>query len=326
LTAVKLGAVLALATQWGAYQAVVYHVLFEGPRELAGAMLRAFQPEGSAFRGDVFDGLQRAFDDLSGFANGYTLHAPAGVSPLLGGAGYGAVILTLAGTTLLLSTLGVILAAKIVLALLLALGPIFIVCFLFDATRGVFEGWLRASLAFAFAPLASIVLLGVLLTMLEPALLQMEALQGRGVYTLGPVYSVMILILVFVGVTAGSLIAAGMVAAGFRLPRSQSLAPGTAGSGAVALSSAPRDLAAPSRARRMAAALERRDAAVFGDSHGAAGAIFERRAIFGAPSQDGRTATEAAAEPTRLGQSPRRPSHPRDSRPGGVRASLEGAL
>jgi type IV secretion system protein VirB6 len=319
LNAVKLGAVLALATQWDAYEAVVYNFLFNGPRELAGDLLRAFHPRTSAFNGDVFDGLQQAFDDLAGFANGYMLHAPAGVSPLLGGAGYGAVILTLAGTTLLLSTLGVILAAKIVLALLLALGPVFIVCFLFDATRGLFEGWLRASIAFAFAPLASIVLLGVLLTMLEPALLQIAALQGRGVYTLGPVYGVVILILVFVGVTAGALIAAGMIAAGFRLPRPRTLSLETAQSGGTLRPAPDRDQAAPSRATRTAAALERRDAAVFG----AAGGTFERRVISGALSQDRRTAAEAAAAPARLGQGPRRPGSPRDGRPGRGRASLE---
>jgi type IV secretion system protein VirB6 len=96
---------------------------------------------------------------------------------------------------------------------------LFIALLLFESTRGVFEGWLRASLAFAFAPLAVTVLLGFALTLLEPALLQMEDLQKQHIFTLAPAYGVMTLILVFAGVSFGALIAGGMIAAGFRLPR-----------------------------------------------------------------------------------------------------------
>jgi len=141
----------------------------------------------------------------------------------------------------------------------------------------------------------------------------MAALQGRGVYTLGPVYSVMVLILVFVGVTAGSLIAAGAVAAGFRLPAARTVGPEVARSGSLAESSRGRDAATPSRAMRTAAAaaaLAHRDAAVFGG--GSAGA-FERRAIPGALSQSRWTTTEALASPPRLGQGSRRPGRVRDS-------------
>ena len=118
----SLGAVLALATQWDTYQAVVYRLLFDGPRQLAAVLLFGIQPNQSSFRGDVFDGLQRAFDDLTGFANGYAAHSAPNANPLLGGTGLGALLLTAAGSTLLLSTLGVILACKIVLGLLLGLG------------------------------------------------------------------------------------------------------------------------------------------------------------------------------------------------------------
>jgi type IV secretion system protein VirB6 len=219
LNAVKLGVVIVLATQWDTYQTVVYDVLFHGPEQLAGMMVGAVHPDSALVQGDVFDGLQRAFDDLSGFGDAYAAHAPAAASPLLGGSGFAAFLLTASATILLLSSLGVLLVAKIVLGLLLAVGPLFIALLLFESTRGVFEGWLRASLAFAFAPLAVTVLLGLALTMLEPALLQMEDLQKQHIYTLGPAYGVMTLILVFAGVSFGALIAGGIIAAGFRLPR-----------------------------------------------------------------------------------------------------------
>jgi type IV secretion system protein VirB6 len=166
LTAVKLGAVLALATQWATYQAVVYDTLFHGPEQIATAVLDGMQPQGSQFRGNVFVGLQRAFDDLSAGAGSYANHTPqigatqsgpaalaaaaaASTTPttgqqlggLLSADSFGALLLVGTAAVLLISTLGVLLAAKIVLAVLLGIGPIFIALFLFDATRGLFEGF-----------------------------------------------------------------------------------------------------------------------------------------------------------------------------------------
>jgi type IV secretion system protein VirB6 len=57
----------------------------------------------------------------------------------------------------MLSTAGLMLVLKIVLAVLLALGPLFIVFALFDGTRGLFEGWLKTAAAFALAPLLIVI-------------------------------------------------------------------------------------------------------------------------------------------------------------------------
>jgi type IV secretion system protein VirB6 len=322
--AVSLGAVLALATQWDTYQAVVYRLLFDGPRQIAAVVLAGIQPPQSIFRADVFDGLQRAFDDLTGFANGYATRAPANANPLLGGTSLGALLLTAAGSTLLLSTLGVILASKIVLGLLLGLGPLFIVMFLFDATRGVFEGWLRATLAFAFAPMIAILLLGVILVILEPNLLQIEQQNAAGVYVLAPTYAVVILILVFVGVMTGALIAVGMIAGGFKWPRRGLATVDGAEAGRTPDSQTLRAVATQSRAEQTAAAAaaqDRRDALILGGA-GAAGAgasLVERRTNVEGGSRarsDGAGAAGVAA-PVRLGQDTRRVSGPRAMRAAG---------
>jgi type IV secretion system protein VirB6 len=315
ITALKLGAVIALATQWDTYEAVVYRFLFEGPQQLASMMLSAVQPENSAFRGNVFDGLQRAFDDLSGAASGFASNATPQASPLLGGSGFGALLLTSTATTLLLSSLGVLLASKIVLSLLLAVGPIFIALFLFDSTRGLFEGWLRAAIAFAFAPLASILLLGVALTMLEPSLLQMEEQRRQGIYQLGPVYSVATLVLVFAGVSFGAVVAGGMIARGFKLPgRTVSPALVTASD---AVSRAVLNETNISRASRVAAAataLERRERVILrstATSLSSIGSVDRRSDIVVAGA---RGVSVQTSEP-RLGQSARRVARPRTLRP-----------
>jgi type IV secretion system protein VirB6 len=321
--AVSLGAVLALATQWDTYQAVVYSLLFDGPRHMAAAVLSGIQPPQSIFRTDVFDGLQRAFDDLTGSATGYAAHAAPNANPLLGGTSLGALLLTAAGSTLLLSTLGVILASKIVLGLLLGLGPLFIVLFLFDTTRGVFEGWLRATLAFAFAPLLAILLLGVILVILEPNLLQIEQQNAAGVFVLAPTYAVVILIMVFVGVMSGALIAVGMIASGFRLPKRARADLDSSQTGRAAPSQADREVAIQSRAARSAAAavaMERRDAMIFGaTSAGGGGGETERRmTIIGGGARAERSGgAGGVAAPPRLGQETRRASGPRAMRGAG---------
>ncbi len=43
---------------------------------------------------------------------------------------------------------------------MLALGPIFIICGLFEGTRGLFEGWLKAAVLFALTPLLAVLIGG----------------------------------------------------------------------------------------------------------------------------------------------------------------------
>lgn len=317
VTAVKLGAVIALTTQWSNYQALVYAFLFNGPEQLANVITARVRPEGGALPVEVFPALQVTFDALTGHASIYARQAPPNASPLLGGPGFGALGLTVSASILLLSSLGVLLAAKIVLGVLLAVGPIFIALLLFDTTRGLFEGWLRAAIAFAFAPLATILLLAVGLAMLEPSLIQLQDLRVANRFELAPVYSVLTLVLVFALVAAGMLIAGGMVAAGLKLPR-----PRTARSDAdapVPAERSPADLAAQPRAARIAAAVaaqDRRDAltpALASAAAGASGATGDRRISVTAAPADGSRDRGPVAE-ARLGQSSRRNASPRRAR------------
>ena len=77
--------------------------------------------------------MQSAFEDLSGAAGVYGGMASPSANLLQGGPMLGSGLLWLSAIALLLVTLGLIIAAKIVLAFLLAVGPIFIGMLLFDA-------------------------------------------------------------------------------------------------------------------------------------------------------------------------------------------------
>ncbi len=345
LTAVKIGAIVAFATQWGTYEAVVYRLLFDGPQEVADALLRSLSVGGGGAHGDVFAGLQHAFDDLTAFspasppgalAPGAAVGAPAAlaVNPpsaaglpsalapgagLLSRSGFDSLLLLGAAVILLLSSLGVLLASKIALSLLLALGPVFIAMLLFDSTRGLFEGWLRASLGFAFTPVAVTLLLSLSLGLLEPSLAQLEAMRDSGAYSPGVAFAILILVVVFAGVTFALLFATGIIAARFKLP--QVSAPRTAR--ADTTSQASIDAAQPERAARVAyaaAAQERRDAMLFTrteSDEAVGGAGSDRRTVFSPAGTGGRSATTDLG--ARLGQEPRRRTQPRDARAGSRR-------
>ena len=81
MSLVKLGAVLAFATQWDLYQRIVFQTLFLGPRQLADQLSAA---GGGLASRDVITRLQTAFDSLTAAAALYGDHASSQVSPLVG--------------------------------------------------------------------------------------------------------------------------------------------------------------------------------------------------------------------------------------------------
>ncbi|WP_310542656.1 type IV secretion system protein [Phenylobacterium sp.] len=270
ITVLKIGAVLALATNWPTYQRVVFDTLFLGPEQLATSMLNAIQPPGSDLRGNPFDGLQLAYDELQRSATYFTQRSLSLASPLQGGNAGAAFGLTLASTLMLLMSLGAVLAAKIVLGLLLALGPVFIALLMFDSTRGVFEGWLRAAVAFALTPLLATLALIVQLVMIEPHLVRLVEMRAQGVVDVAPANAILLLTLISTGVALSLGIATAMVATGFRLPWRTVVAAEAGRQGAAAMSNERREAtavtvpgsSAPPRAAAVAgavAAMERRE-------------------------------------------------------------------
>jgi type IV secretion system protein VirB6 len=221
VTAMKVGLILAFLTSWAAYQTVFFGLLFEGPRELMQALLSPLARAGSGFDGDVYGGLERAFRDMSGAAGVYGGQASPAGNILQGGPMLGSGILWLCGIGMLLVTVGVILAVKIVLAFLLAVGPIFIGFFLFETTRGLFDGWLRTTIAFALAPLAVTVFAAAMLMMLQPFLATLTLRASMGEFDMGVIITISLIVAVFALIMGMALRAGASIASGFstRTPR-----------------------------------------------------------------------------------------------------------
>jgi type IV secretion system protein VirB6 len=158
--------VLTFVSVWPAYHAVFYGLLMGGPDEVAAALLGE---RGSAVMNFAqnLDGLFVKFADIARILDPATAQAAAQHSTVQSGitvvntAALGprpmpVTLFWLSGLFLLGSTLGVLILTRLVLYLLLILGPVFILFALFPQTRGLFNGWIRTSLIFAMAPLFTV--------------------------------------------------------------------------------------------------------------------------------------------------------------------------
>lgn len=219
IVALKLGLILAFLTSWAAYQTLVFNLLFDGPAEIMKVLIGPLSERGAGFDGDVMGGVQRAFEDMSGAASIYGGMASPTANLLQGGPMLGSGLLWLTAITLLLLTLGLIIAAKIVLAFLLAIGPIFIGMLLFDQTRGLFEGWMRATVSAAMAPLAVHVFGAVMLMILQPFLDILVGNAGNLKFDMGPVITITIVVIVFLMVMVFGLGAVAAIGRGFGFSR-----------------------------------------------------------------------------------------------------------
>jgi type IV secretion system protein VirB6 len=158
--AVAICLVLTFATSWQAYHVVIHALLSGGPDQIAAIMLGARDGATHAFASRV-DGLFNSVLE----ASRAVANASQGEAP---NAQNATALMWFSGLELLLSTVGLLVASRILLAILLAVGPVFIVLALFSNTRGLFEAWLRTTLAFALAPMLIVLGGGAVLAALEP--------------------------------------------------------------------------------------------------------------------------------------------------------------
>ncbi len=160
-----IGLVLTFATSFAAFQAVFYNLVVGGPDQIAGILIDSDGSASATFATKldiVFLAVQEAStgqEDISAFS-------PPGM-------------MWLGAMFLLLGTVGLLVTAKIGLALLLAVGPIFVVMALFNGTRGLFVGWLKGLVMLAIAPLFAILGGSIVLELAVPILNALVAIPGQ---------------------------------------------------------------------------------------------------------------------------------------------------
>jgi len=238
---VKLGVVLALATSWAAFRTLAYDVTMHGPAELATSIGGAAGLPGSG-GGLVarLEGVDNGLAELMILGTG----KPPNVDEIVGPTqtltpqqqqaqmqhlqqvaqrpkwdpARDATLLGNARALYLTGAIGAFASVRVVAGLLLALGPLFAMFLLFDGTRGLFEGWVRGVGGAALGALATSIVLGVELAIIEPWLAEILAERRADIPTPQVPIELLVLTLVFVITLAAALFATTRVARGFKLP------------------------------------------------------------------------------------------------------------
>ncbi len=165
-----LGLVLTFATSWIAYQGVMWNLAVAGPDWIA-SVLTGSSGSATQIFGDRIDLVFGAITETAGHGQGSAAaQAGAQAAATAGASGLFTPesVMWMGGLLLMLGTMGVLLTARIALALLMALGPIFVVMALFSGTRGLTAGWLRGVALTALTPLFVVLGGSITLELLVP--------------------------------------------------------------------------------------------------------------------------------------------------------------
>jgi type IV secretion system protein VirB6 len=328
LAVVKIGIVLAMATSWPAYRTLLYDTVFHGPAELVSSVGAPAGLPGTT--GGMVTRLALVDDTLLALARLEVAPVNAtGEIRVVDGREvvvpppardpqtiFGPTALGTARWVFLTATIAAFASVRLLAGLLLALGPFFIAFLLFEATRSLFDGWIRALAAAMLGAVAATLLLAVELALLEPWLAELIARREATLPIGGAPVELLAVTSAFALALVAGLGMAARLAVAFRLPPGWRTAPAQI----IA------DLRADSRARapraerhthtpaeqlsRAAAVAEavahsqRREAAAAGAAHG----IASQAAIKTATGRD-----MPAPPPAPLGQSHRRRTQSRVS-------------
>ncbi len=161
-----IGLVLTFATSFAAFQTVFYNLIVLGPNYIAGIITDTGGADATANFAAKLDIVFLAVQEASTGQEDISAFSPPGM-------------MWLGAMLLLLGTVGLLVTARIGLALLLAVGPIFVVLALFNGTRGLFVGWLKGLVMLALAPLFAVVGGSIMLEMAVPILAALVATPGQ---------------------------------------------------------------------------------------------------------------------------------------------------
>lgn len=224
-----IGVILALSSNWPAYQTLFVNTVTGGAEEIAGMMSSATTGR-AASSASIAAEIDIAVDELTRLATEWSRKTPApgaatvpdspvAIDRPVGPAGVSAVnMLWLSAILLGVGSAGVIIITKITLAFLLALGPLFLTLALFRASRGLFEGWLRTIVAGAFVLVFSILATGGALSVVAPIIAAIARDQAAGVNDVGAVFTLLIACIIFAMLIRQVLTTTARLTAAWRIP------------------------------------------------------------------------------------------------------------
>lgn len=212
-----LGLVLTFATSWVAYQGVLWNLATGAPDQIA-SVLTGSRGSATQIFADRIDMIFAAIGDIAQTANaGEQARAAAAAQGAQNAAQAAAAgsftptnLMWISALLLLLGTVGVLVTARIALAVLLAVGPVFVVFALFSGTRGLTAGWLRGVVLTAVTPLFVVLGGGITIELLVPVIQVLggpDGINGRAALALFMIAAVHVALMVMVMKVAGTMVA-----------------------------------------------------------------------------------------------------------------------
>lgn len=158
--------VYGMVMNWHWYQMFVYDIFTKEPGNIAQVLVNSV---GQAHAGtSISQALDSLFESIVDAATGFfgqVNFSAAGVAFLF----YGALVF-LIGTLMCVFALLLFIYAKMMMAVTLALGPIFILFILWDPTKGLFASWLRSLITLALIPIVTSAILVLMLSVINVTL------------------------------------------------------------------------------------------------------------------------------------------------------------
>ncbi len=135
IKSIKIGFIVSIALTSGFYQSDISQIITQAPDEIANQLVSGKEP---AKAGNTIDtSIGKAYIFASDAFNKSSIFSVEGISYAFLG-----IFISIAAAVLCAVGLAIILMSKVALAVLAALGPLFIACFLFETTKRYFELWI----------------------------------------------------------------------------------------------------------------------------------------------------------------------------------------
>lgn len=166
--ALKLGVILTLAKNWSFFSSHIYEFFTNGPIALTKVMINTAKVDWSLLgSGQVDKALESGFNQ--GMDTAMTIIKQKSFSnwaPAFAGSFAALAVLLTCGYAV-----GLLVMAKVGLAVCLALAPIFLLCYLFESTKRITESWMQHIIGFALTPLGIHSVLMLVLSLLNHSLM-----------------------------------------------------------------------------------------------------------------------------------------------------------
>jgi type IV secretion system protein VirB6 len=195
---VTLTVVLGVALHLWLYNSLIVDTFYRAPTQLAAALVGSPDPVSTI----------DAIWDRGGAVAGYLWSSHGFGTGAIGYYLAGAIVWALIGL-LCVYTMFLIALSSIALAVLLALGPLFLTLLLFETTRRFFEAWLAQLANYALITILTVLTAALLLQVVESYAAQTAA-RGAAIQTVDALDMVLVAVLVFLLMRQVMPIAAGL--------------------------------------------------------------------------------------------------------------------